>query len=611
MKRAAVVAIVLASVFVAAVYADPLDELAGLWKAKKRYGPDARGTLLVEKTSDGYLADFAGWRVPLRPDGDELAFALPNGDGEFRGKLENGNIRGHWIKAGTPVNDTPTASPVLLNPDGAGRWRGVVAPLSDEFTFYLLLEKRPDGTLGALLRNPERDVGAVQLAADRLTRDGAVVKLIGKRGGAEQEVSSGTYDAEREVLTLVFPTRGATYDFHRDDERSEFYPRGKHPGRYAYHPPPALDDGWPTATLADVGMSRAGIEQFIQFILDMPMEPAGALQIDGMLVVRHGKLVLEEYFHGQNRERLHDTRSAAKSLTAVTIGAAMQAGAPLQLDSRVYDVMNGGAFAQDDARKKTMTLEHLLTMSSGYFCDDTNDQAPGNEEVMTNQTDEPDYYRYTMKVPLATPPGENSVYCSASPNLALGMLGAVTHETPLYTFDRLVAAPMKMTSYSWYLDPAGHPYGGGGVRVLPRDFLKLGQLMLNGGTWEGRRILSREFVARATSRLYHLRNVYYGFLWWSFDYPYKDRVVQAYAALGAGGQTITVIPELDLVVGTWAANYGSGAGTRGAGTNLIPRFILPAVREAGDDPNAPVHEHEYTNTYGPSKDGSRVTPAKP
>ncbi len=60
---------------------------------------------------------------------------------------------------------------------------------------------------------------------------------------------------------------------------------------------------------------------------------------------------------------------------------------------------------------------------------------------------------------------------------------------------------------------------------LPRDFMKFGQLMLNGGTWEGRRILSREFVEQAAAPLYHLRNVYYGYLWWSEDFPYKNRNV--------------------------------------------------------------------------------------
>ena len=105
----------------------------------------------------------------------------------------------------------------------------------------------------------------------------------------------------------------------------------------------------------------------------------------------------------------------------------MHAGVPLKLSSPVYQVMNGGAFPPDlEPQKRAMTLEHLLTMSSGYFCDDTNEEAPGGEEIMINQTDEPDYYRFTLKVPMVTAPGENSVYCSASANLALGMVSWTT-----------------------------------------------------------------------------------------------------------------------------------------------------------------------------------------
>jgi CubicO group peptidase (beta-lactamase class C family) len=301
------------------------------------------------------------------------------------------------------------------------------------------------------------------------------------------------------------------------------------------------------------------------------------------------------------------TRSASKSMTAVLAGAVMQAGAPLKLSSPVYQVMNGGSFPADlESQKRAMTLEHLLTMSSGFFCDDTNDDAPGNEETLWNQTAEPDFYRYTLKVPQATPPGEKSVYCSASPNLALGMVGRATGEFPIYSFDRLIAGPMKLGSYAWAMDPAGNPYGGGGAMFLPRDFLKFGQLMLNGGTWEGRRILSREFADQASARLYHLRNTYYGYNWWGEEFPYKNRNVFSFSALGAGGQVLTVVPELDLVVAFYAGNYSSRI-QRDMGHHYVPRYIMPAVREAGEDKSAPIVEREYTTPYGRSENGSRVS----
>jgi CubicO group peptidase (beta-lactamase class C family) len=588
------------------------NDLAGLWKAKKRFGPDARGTLVLQRSGGAWSADFAGRILPVARANGELTVTFPN-DGTFRGKLDgNGAVRGHWFRPGTPVNGggrtTPvSASRVVLKPDGLNRWRGNVDPGEDAFTFYLLLQPQADGAFHALLRNPEFDLGTQQ-GVERLTRDGNAVKLIGKRRGKEQEVASGTVDVENDVITLVFPSRGGSYDFVRDGDDSAFYPRGKHPGKYAYRPPLALDDGWPVSTLDAANIDRAAMERLVQGILDMPMDSPDAPQSHGLLIARHGKLVLEEYFHEQHRDKLHNTRSASKSLTALVVGAALHAGVPLKLSSPVYQVMNGGAFPADlEPQKRAMTLEHLLTMSAGYFCDDTNDDAPGNEETMWEQTAEPDFYRYTMKVPLATPPGENSVYCSASPNLALGMVGRAAHENPMSLFDRLIGEPMKIRRYDWGLDHAGNPYGGGGMNLLLRDFAKLGQLMLDGGTWQGRRIVSRELAARGASPLYHLRNIYYGYLWWIEDNPYKNRTMRTFSARGAGGQTVTVVPELDLVVATFAGSFSSRKGMFAASTEPIPRIILPAVREPGDARNAPVVERVYVSPYGPSKDGSRVS----
>jgi CubicO group peptidase (beta-lactamase class C family) len=617
MKNARIASIVFTLLFVTASL--PLlaqttgspNELAGLWKAKKRFGPDARGTLVLQRSGANWTADMAGRIVPVGSANGELTFSLPDNGGTFRGKLEDkGAIRGHWYRPGTPLywKATPVgASPVVLKADGPNRWRGSVDPIEETFTFYLLLQPQPDGSFSALLRNPERDIGTQQ-GVERLTRAGNALTLIGKRGGKEQDVAKGSYDAETQVITLAFPSRGGSYDFLRDGDDSAFYPRGKSPGRYKYRPPLARDDGWPVGTLDAADIDRTAIEKLVQGILDMPMESTDAPQVHGLLIARHGKLVLEEYFHEQDRDKLHNTRSASKSLTALTVGAAMQAGVPLKLSDAVYQVMNGGTFPADlEPQKRAMTLENLLTMSSGYFCDDTNDQAPGNEDGMWEQEAEPDFYRFTMKVPLATPPGENSVYCSASPNLALGMAGRAAHDDPMSLFDRLIGEPMKIRRYDWGLDPAGHPYGGGGMALTLRDFIKLGQLMLNGGTWEGRRIVSKEFAARAGSPLYHLRNIYYGYLWWGENYPYKNRTVYAYSARGAGGQTVTVIPELDLIVGTFAGNFSSRKGMFAASTDPIPRIILPATREPGDDKNAPIVEGVYVSPYGASKDGSRVS----
>jgi len=125
--------------------------------------------------------------------------------------------------------------------------------------------------------------------------------------------------------------QGETYEFTRvTDSSSAFFPRGNPPQRYTYTPPLRLDDGWPIAAVEDVGISRELIERFVQNVIDTPMDSISTSQIHGLLIARHGKLVVEEYFHGHNRYQPHDTRSAAKSWTAVLLGAAMKEGVPIK-----------------------------------------------------------------------------------------------------------------------------------------------------------------------------------------------------------------------------------------------------------------------------------------
>ena len=572
-------------------------DLAGLWRAKHVSAGLAHVRLIVARSDDGYRADMLGMERPLKNDGGILTFAVTNGEGQFRGRLvRNGNIEGHWFRGNA-------AFPVTLAQERSGRWSGTVTTSPDELTFFLLL--KPDGkdSWSAVLRNPERDFGSLY-GVTKLVRQGSELKLMGRQRDKEAVTANGAYYPEREQVTLVFD-RGS-FDFTREGDESDFYPRGKKPAPYIYRVPLALEDGWPVSTLASENIDRSAIERLMQKLEEMPMDSLDAPQYEALLIARHGKLVLEEYFHGQSRDNLRNIRSAGKSVTSVLVGAVLHDGAPLRLDSPVYQVMNDGAFPHDlEPQKKTMTLEHLLTQSSGYFCDDSNDAAPGNEDkIWDNAEQNPDFWNFTLSLPMATPPGENSVYCSMQPNLALGMVQHATKEFPLDAFDRLVAKPMRIGNYVWALDAAGNPFGGGGLGIGARDFLKFGQLMLNGGAWNGRQILSPEYARNSITPLYNLRRITYGYLWWTEDMPYKARKVRAFMALGNGGNNIVGIPELDLVVAIQGANYASR--TTGKIREIVPRSILPAVREQGDDKNALVSEQEYTNPYGRSDDGSRI-----
>jgi len=535
-------------------------DFTGLWGATLRFGPDVRGTLIIERTAEGWFADLAGFRVPVKADG--LTFELPGNRGAFR--------NGHWLQP------EGFATPVRLIPDGPNRRHGTVTPLEQSYTFYMPITKKADGTYATYLRNPERNQGRF-IRAQRIEFNGEDVKLLGTGGRPDGTLSIGRYYDDG-VIRL--PLRWGTYDFQRvtDTASSPFYPRGRPAPKYQYTKPLQLDDGWPVGTLEQAGISRDSIERFVQYLLDMPMDSLGTLQIHSLLIARHGRLVLEEYFHGYTRDTPHDTRSASKSWTNVLIGAAMQAGVPIRLDTPVYETMLGSVPPDLDPRKKAMTLEHLISMTAGFDCDDSGER-PGDEDPMQEQTAEPDWYRYSLNVPMAWNSGEQIVYCSMKPNLAAGMLEKIAGEPLPEMFYRLVAKPMRMHRYHLFLQPTGQPYGGGGHHFTTRDFMKFTQLFLNDGQWEGRQIVSREWAQTSGAALRVLSpksGQTYGYLWNSVAYPYRGRKLHAYFPGGNGGQVYIGIPDLDLLIAFTGGNYADSVMFRSQ-REFVPDDILPAV----------------------------------
>jgi len=555
----------------------PPPDLSGLWTAALRFGPDIRGTLIILRQTDGWRADIAGFRVPAQSDGPTISFELPDNKGSFRGKLTGRAIHGHWMQPRTQHSGLRYASPVTLEPSGpnaTNRWQGTITPLDDRFTVYLPLTPRSAGAYQTFLRNPERNFGRF-FPVSRVELRGDSVRLIGNMGEGERTLTQGIYE---DGVIWAVRLRGGAYDFSRvtDASASTFYPRGKPAPRYRYAPPLQRDDGWPVAAVEDVGISRPAIERFVQMLIEVPMDSFGSSQVHSLLIARHGRLVVEEYFHGTHRDMPHDLRSASKSWVSVLIGAAMHAGIPIRLDMPVYETMLGSLPPNLDPRKRAMTLEHLMSMTAGYQCDGDM-AAPGTaDEDAMQQSGEQDFYRYTLNVPLISAPGEKIYYCSTEPNLAGGMLEKVARESQVELFDRLVGRPLQMRPYHLMLQPTGEAYGGGGHQFVPRDFMKLAQLWVD-GRWGGKRILSRDWVQRSRAPLLDLSpRQQYRWLWNSVEYSFGNRKVRAYFAGGNGGQIFMAIPDLELVIAFTGGNY-SMATTLTAQREYIPQYLLPAI----------------------------------
>ncbi len=559
-------------------------DLTGLWEARRNFGPQVRGPLTITQDGEIWTAEVGPHRVQATLDESWISFELPGDRGGFRGQLELDQpearqpIVGHWAQPTTHHAGMRCASPVVLAPAGQNAWRGDVVPFDDGFRFFLVVEEREDGSTGAFLRNPDRNLG-VFAVADRIERAGDEVNLIGRWRGDDEEtvLSSGHYIEWNNSFTLGL--RGSTYDFHRvvDDPVSDFYARGRDPQPWSYHAPPALGDGWPVGTLEEVGMKEQPFRELIESFIDPPADNVHTPYVHGMLVARHGKLVVEEYFHGFHRGVPHDTRSAAKSMTSFLAGAAIEAGEPLDLSSPVYETIGAPHFSDAlDPRAQRMTLKHLLTMSSGLNCDDSDPNSPGREDLLQSQEENPDWYDYTLALDMIREPGEKAVYCSINPNLAGNVLTAATGRSLESLFHEYVAEPLDFGRYHLYLQPTGEPYQGGGSFFLARDFLKLGQAILDDGTWNGRRVLSSAFARDSIAPQIEIRGRDYGYLWWVTDLPYRDTTVRAYYAGGNGGQVVMGVPELDLVALFYAGNYSDRVMYQ-IQEDLIPNFVLKAI----------------------------------
>ena len=552
----------------------PADDLTGLWYAKLRFGPDVRGRLVIDRADGAWRASLAGRSAAVRIRGDSVTFELPGGDGGFLGRVRprrasQGRTAADSVLVGRWVAGR-SSTPLTLAPRGASCFQGEVAAEDQAFTFWLKVDRAADGSLSAFLRNPERNLGGGPWFPVRgIRRDGATVALLDRNG---KVVSSGPL---RDGVMSI-PLRGGTYDFRRlpDSAFTDFYPRGRPRARYTYVPPRREDDGWEVGRLRDVGISEDSIAAFVQMLVDMPMDSVSTPQTHALLIARHGKLVLEEYFHGEHADKPHDTRSASKTHVTALIGAAMHAGVRIDPATRVYATLRPNA-KELPPRKQAMTLEHLLTMSAGFDCDDSGER-PGDEDVIAEQDTNPDWTHIVLDLDMVRDPGSAAVYCSMEPYLAGQVLARVSGRALPDLFHELLAEPLDFRRYSLGLDPLGEAYFGGGHRFVARDFLKLPQLYLNGGVWRGRRILSKEWVERSSAPRYPLGSRRYGYLWWIKDYPYRGRTIQAYMQLGNGSQNAIFIPELDLAIASFGANYNSPAINYLLNV-LLPRHILPAV----------------------------------
>ncbi|MCG8468535.1 MAG: beta-lactamase family protein [Gemmatimonadetes bacterium] len=552
------------------------DRLIGEWGAEKDFR-HLRGTLRLREVDGAWVASIADLRATAIRNGASFTVEFPDERGSFRGALtaDGAAIEGHWIQAAGQIEIYRFASPLRLEKTTAGVWEGETRPFDERFGFYFVFRRDETGVVRPLLRNPERNQG-IFLGLDAVEVTGQTVRLLDADG---EQVLEGWLHSDDSVLSIHFPYRGGTYDFTRraPHEAPGLYAR-PHPTSYRYTVPRSDDDGWTTAHASTVGLDADRLAALVREIIDTKADAPRPRLIQGLVVARRGKLVLDEYFYGFHEDEPHDLRSASKSLTGLLVGRAVQEGV-VTTDTRVYDVFPEST-GHPDPRKADLTVGHLLTMSSGYDCDDNDYGNPGNEDRMQSQSDQPDWLLYTLDLPLSRAPGEAGVYCSGGINLLGGIVARTTGTWLPEFFRTRFAGPMEIDTYLWNLDPIGRGYAGGGLRLRPRDFLKFGQLALDGGRWRGDSVLDRDWIQRSfVARSSINADDDYGYTWWRTEHESNGRAFESWSATGNGGQLLIVVPDFELAVAFTGGSYRDFRTWIRWRDELMPRFIVDAIRD--------------------------------
>ncbi|MBN8468551.1 serine hydrolase [Corallococcus exiguus] len=333
-------------------------------------------------------------------------------------------------------------------------------------------------------------------------------------------------------------------------------------------PPDRLDDGWAVASFEDTGTQRPWFDALEHDVSEGTVEAP-----DAVLVARGGQLVYERYWNDFTREKAHDLRSATKSVTSLLVGMAHERGLLPDLDAPVLPLLPHLAPVKNaDPRKERITLRHLLQMRSGLSCDDWDPESPGNEERMY---DTDDWARFIVDVPMRDEPGTVTRYCTGGVVLLGAVLEHVSGRSITDLSREWLFTPMQVQDVTW--QPAGKKGTdtGGHLRLRPRDFLKVGQLMLDGGAWQGERRVSEAWVAESVKALGPLGDANYGLLWWSARFVIQGTPVEVSFARGNGGQYIFVAPSL----GVTAAFTGSYYNDAGSALPLVlfGQYVLPAA----------------------------------
>jgi CubicO group peptidase (beta-lactamase class C family) len=290
-----------------------------------------------------------------------------------------------------------------------------------------------------------------------------------------------------------------------------------------------------------------------------------------LIIQQNGKLITEKYFRNGGRNKAMNTKSASKSIISLLTGIAIDKGYIEGVDDKISTYLPEYFESITDSAKHRITVKNLLTMQTGL---ETTSFYNYGAWVTSD-----DWIAFALNQPMDARPGGDMRYSTGTSHLLSVIITKASGMSTRAFANKYLFEPMDIEVGGWDRDPQGYYMGGNNLALTPEAMLKLGQMVLNGGTWEGRRIISKEWLADSFKT--YTRSNYnpydYGYMWWNRKVAGYD----TYFAWGYGGQYIFIIPELDGVVVMMSslANASQDRGYKEPVFDLLANHIIEGILE--------------------------------
>jgi CubicO group peptidase (beta-lactamase class C family) len=297
------------------------------------------------------------------------------------------------------------------------------------------------------------------------------------------------------------------------------------------------DDEWTSTSPEEQEMNSTILDEMMQYIED------SSAPMHGLVVTRNGYIVKEGYWSYYTEGMAHHIFSCTKSFTGTLVGIAIKEGFIDNVSQRVIDFFPGMTIENLDSRKESMTLEHVLTMTTGLDWNEWNNSYQDPTNMYNQMFGSSNPIQFFLNLPMAHVPGEQWMYTTGASHLLSAIIQETTNMTTRNFAIEYLFDPLNITIGAWNVDLQGINNGGTQLYVTPRVMAKLGLLYLNNGTWDGQQILPEDWVTQASSPHASIYpDTDYGYQWW-IDTPHG-----VYHAAGSNGQYIYIAPEYSVVV---------------------------------------------------------------